>query len=88
MKVLFTSDANGHEHSDPYAWLVEVPLWAIKPILKALEFTQPGATRLGGDWHYIMEKGNIPHTELSSGKKSNYKVEEYDTLYELISGNY
>ena len=87
-RVLFLSDENGHEYSDPIANLVEIPKIINSSILHALELGQRGVYHLGGSWREMMEYGNIEYTVISSGRKSDYKNTDYDELYKLISGSY
>lgn len=87
-KVLFSNDANGHEFADPYCTLIEISLSITKEQMKKLEYSQLGVMRRGGSWKEIMEDGNIQYTLISSGRFSQYKEEDYNELYKLISGNY
>lgn len=87
MKILFTTDCNGHEIGNPYATLSEVENTTIDE-MKALEKTQKAAGRIGGSYQKIMEDGNITHKELKSGRLSDFSQSEYDYEYRLISGNY
>ena len=87
MKILFTTDCNGHEIENPYATLIDVENTTIEE-MKALEKTQKAAERIGGSYLKILEDGNITHKELKSGKFSDFATSEYDYEYRLISGNY
>ena len=88
MRVLFLDDCNGFEHKDPIADLVDIPTNTGEKILRSLERTQPGAGRIGGKWREIMLEGNIEHTVVGSGRKSDFTEDDYDLEYKLISGNY
>lgn len=87
-KVLFLDDCNLFEGKDPRAYLVEIPTHINKEILHALEQLQPGAYRIGGNWERIMKDGKIEYNLISQGRKSNYKISDYDEEYRVISGNY
>lgn len=87
-KILFTSDCNGYEYKNPRAHLIELSESITNELLHSLEYKQPGACRMGGSWQKIMNDGNIIYNLLSEGKKSDYKLTDYDTEYKLISGNY
>ncbi len=87
-KILFSNDANGHEYYNPYCSLVEINSSITKEQMYKLEVSQLGVLRIGGDWQKIMEDGNIQYILIGSGKFSEYKTEDYDELYKLISGNY
>ena len=87
-KVLFSNDGNGHEYYNPYCTLVEIDSSITKEQMYKLEISQLGVLRRGGCWQEIMEDGNIQFTLINSGRFSEYKKEEYDELYKLISGNY
>lgn len=87
-RILFLDDCNGFEGHNPNAYLVEVSIVVNAGELYALEKKQIGAGRMGGKWRKILEDGNIPYTLVSSGKKSQYKGNEYSFAYTVISGNY
>ena len=86
-RVLFLNYCNGHE-ANAYADLVEIPNYINTKILNTLELSQPGALRMGTSWEKIMEDGEIEHTKISEGRKSDYTPEDYDEVYNLITGNY
>lgn len=97
MKVLFTNDANGHEHADPYATLVfiqtDMPEEVFIPRLHKLETTQLGATRRGGNYKEIMDDLaalGIISSVVRGGRRSDFIKEpgEHFIEYKLISGNY
>ena len=87
MRVLFTDDCNMFEGRNPIADLVDV-FDTSELIMKTLEKAQRGVRRMGGKWHEIMSDGNIKFNHLSNGRKSDYKEDEYDLEYRVISGNY
>jgi hypothetical protein len=87
MRVLFIDDCNMFEAKNPHACLVDV-FNTSELIMKSLEKSQIGVYRRGGRWEEIMKDGKIEFNLISSGRKSNYKAEDYDLEYELISGNY
>lgn len=87
-RILFLDDCNGFEGHDPRAWLVEVEKSLSLEEIKEQEIKQIGCMRMGGNWHKAMETGFFPYTELKQGKKSNFKKEDYDEIYTVISGNY
>jgi hypothetical protein len=87
MRVLFTDDCNMFEGANPIADLVDV-FNTSEMIMKKLEETQVGVRRRGGKWREIMSDGNIKFSHLSKGRKSDYKEDEYDLEYRVISGNY
>jgi len=88
IRVLFLDNCNGFESRDPKADLVDIPAAIGKRELKALERRQPGAHNMGGSWKKIMQDGAIDHTEVASGKKSDFNEGDYDLEYSVISGNY
>ena len=87
MRVLFLDDCNMFEGANPIADLVDV-FDTNELIMKALEKSQLGVGRHGGKWREIMSDGNIKFNHLSKGRKSDYKKDDYDLEYRLISGNY
>ena len=87
MKVLFLDTVNLFEQADPIADLVEV-YGISKEEMKALELTQRGVHKKGGNWRKIMTKGKIRHRHISNGRESDYKESEFDIKYTLIIGNY
>jgi len=87
-KILFLDDCNKFEGHNPRAYLVEIPQEINCSILYALEKTQIGVGRRGGNWREIMKDGKIEHTLISSGIKSDYTTKDYDEEYKVISGNY
>lgn len=87
MRVLFIDDRNGFEFENPVADLVDV-FDTSEIIMRELEKSQRGVYHSGGKWEEIMQDGNIKYNHLSHGRKSNYKEDDYDLLYKLISGNY
>ncbi len=88
MKILFLDDCNMFEGHNPLAFLVEVPDYVNGSILRILEESQRGVWHGGGRWEEIMKDGEIEHTLISSGRKSDYLESDYDKEYRLISGNY
>jgi len=87
MRVLFLDDCNMFEGTNPVADLVDV-FNTSEIIMRSLEESQYGVRKIGGNWRKIMEDGNIKYHHLSKGRKNNYKKDEYDLEYRLISGNY
>ena len=87
MRILFLSDSNGYERRDPLADLVDVYGTEMR-IMKALESSQIGVGRTGGSWKEIMKDGKIKHTHVKEGRLSDFKEDDYDIEYRLISGNY
>ena len=87
-KILFLNDCNGFEHYDPLASLVEISETETLLKLRSLETNQLGVSRRGGSWKEIMVDGKIPYSLIKEGRKSDFKKEDYDTIYYLISGNY
>lgn len=97
MDILFISDANGHEHADPYATLVHIdtkmPEQVFIPRLYKLETTQLAPNRRGGSYREIMQDLaalGINSVEVRSGRRSDFIDEPGRnwTEYKLISGNY
>lgn len=88
MKILFVDDCNGFEGENPVCDLIEISSDITIEQLQKLEKSQMGLHRRGGQWIEIMQDGEIPYTKLSHGKLSEYKKEDYDELYKVISGNY
>lgn len=87
MKVLFLDDCNMFEGHNPIATLVQVSNTNEEQI-KTIEKQQLGVYRMGGRWLDIMKTGNIPYEVLKKGRMSDFKKEDYDIEYRLISGNY
>jgi hypothetical protein len=87
MRVLFLDDCNMFEGANPIANLVDV-FDTSELIMKKLEESQLGVRRRGGNWREIMSDGNVKFNLLSSGRKSDYKEDEFDLEYRVISGNY
>lgn len=87
MRILFTDDCNMFEGVNPIADLVDV-FNTSEMIMRKLEKTQVGVRKMGGKWREIMSDGNIKFNHLSKGRKSDYKEDEYDLEYRVISGNY
>lgn len=87
MRILFIDDCNMFEGANPIADLVDV-FDTSELIMRKLEETQVGVRRRGGKWREIMSDGNIQFNHLSRGRKSDYKDDEYDLEYRVISGNY
>ena len=81
-------DCNKNEWENPRAYLVEVSESITREMMSKLERMQCGAGRIGGSWMRIMQDGNIEHTLISKGRKSDYTEKDYDESYDLISGNY
>jgi len=86
MRILFTDDYNMFEAANPIADLVDV-FDTSELIMRKLEETQVGIRRMGGKWRDIMSDGNIKFNHLSKGRKNDYKKDEYDLEYRVISGN-
>ena len=86
-KVLFLDYGIARDFN-PYAYLIKIPNYINTKILNTLELSQPGALRMGTSWQKIMEDGEIEHTKISEGRKSDYTPEDYDEVYKLITGNY
>lgn len=89
MKVLFLNDHNLYEAKNPEATLLEIPDHWTPDLMRKLENTIPGVGRMGGSWRMVVDVCNIlPYTVISKGQKSDYKKEDYDIEYTVISGNY
>jgi len=86
MKILFTSDSNGHNYKDPIAFLVETQYVSDEDLFKADMET---STRFsGGIYSKILQKLNLNYTDIRRGRLSQFKKEEYDKEYRCSSGNY
>lgn len=75
------------EARNPIADLIEVENIS-EGDMKNLEQAQLGVYRAGGKWQEIMKDGNIKYEVLKTGRRSDFKKNEYDIVYKLISGNY
>lgn len=87
IRVLFLNDNNGFEVDNPIANLIDV-FNTSEMIMKHLEEYQTGVKHIGGKWVKIMIDGNIKCNHISKGRKNDYKPNDYDLIYELISGNH
>lgn len=79
------------EGNDPLATLVEFSTSVTKEPLKRLELNQLGATRTGGRIDELLQDVNnlgIETKQIKKDKLSEFKKEDYNFEYRLISGNY
>ena len=83
-RILFLNTA--FDSTNPIAVLVEIPAMVSYQTLLTLEREQISKTRTTCKWIDLMKDGNIPHKEISRGRKSNYTPSDYDVLHYLNRG--
>lgn len=96
MKILFVSDANGHEGANPFATLIQLNKPVTFDQLRDLEYKQIGVARRGGSYHEILvelaAKGytwtEIAQTRWNDILRNLAYNKDFAHVYYLISGNY
>jgi len=86
MKILFTSDCNGHEYKDPRAFLIETTDISDE-VLHSADMKTSNRFH-GGIAEHILKSLGVEFQELKRGKFSEFSREEYDKEFKLSSGNY
>ena len=89
--ILFTDDCNGHEFENPPSQLIEFKNKVQPRVIKTIEYGQLGATRMGGSLKTLLEDLeclSVEYKVLKSGYWVDFKPENYEIHYEIISGNY
>ncbi len=88
-RIMFVDDCNGYEYDSPIATIVEIPVEITIEMLKFLENQQPGIGHAGGNYIWMLRKGQIEFVILAEGRQKNFKKgQDYDEEYRVVSGNY
>jgi NACalpha-BTF3-like transcription factor len=86
--VKFVNDHNSHYINNPEVHIVKIHGEAKKATMKALERSQIGAGRMGGNWRKILKDYDMEYEILEKGWYNDLKNEDCDFEYKVISGNY